>query len=150
MFDPRSEIKALFNNSRITGRDKYNNAAYVDIYLREDNSEGVIENHGIILLEPPRAIIKDASISENKVYEEVAFDANLYVIRKQQIKDYDTFINDVIDTLQVTINQNRHNLSCCDDVFISNVLSPPVQREAAKTLFRRVIEIRAWKYKNIE
>ena len=145
MFDPRSDIKGLFSNHRISGTDKYGNTAHVDIQLREENTEGTIIREGILIFEPPRAVISDIEIGDSKTFDEVVFDANLYVIRKSQIRDYHSFINSVVDTFQNTLKTNRHSLSSCDDIRVSNMLSPPVPEASRKTVFRRLIEVTGWR-----
>lgn len=144
MFDPRSDIKALFTDSRITTTDKYGNTAHVDIVLRENSIETVIVREGIVIFEQPRAINLDASIGDSVTYDEVSFDASLYVIRKPNIKDYNTFINAIVDSLEDTIRASRGGLTSCSDAKITNVLSPPVPPKSKKEAFRRVIEITCW------
>lgn len=145
MFDPRSDIKDLFTSSRVTATDKYGNTAHVDIVLRENNIETVIVREGIIIFEQPRAINLDASIGDSVTYDEVSFDASLYVIRKPNIKDYNTFINSIVDSFQSTIRTSRGSLASCSDAKITNVLSPPVPPKSKKEAFRRVIEVTCWK-----
>ena len=145
MFDPRADVKNLFTNNRISGKDKYGNTAYVDIQLREENTEGTIVREGIMIFEPPRAVVSDLEIGDSKTLDEVVFDCNLYVIRKPQIKDYHSFINSIVDSFQSTIKSNRHSLSCCDDIRVSNMLSPPVPEASRKTVFRRLIEVTSWR-----
>ena len=145
MFDPRSDIKGLFTNNRVTGSDKYSQTAHVDIDLREDNPQGAIKREGIILMEAPRAICKDITVGNGYKLDEVVFDAVLYVIRKHNIKDYTTFIDSIVDTFQTTLKTNRHSVSSCDDAMVTNVISPGVPPKAQNMEFKRVITVTCWK-----
>jgi len=145
MFDPRSDIKGLFTDYRVTGTDKYSNTAHVDIYLAEDNPNATIVREGVIILEQPRAVSIDSDIGDNTNYDEIKFDANLFVIRKSHIRDYPSFINSIVNTFQSTIKTNRSNLSSCSDAKVTNMDSPLVPFDERKVKFRRVIEITCWK-----
>ena len=147
MFDPRSDIKALFTSNRVTGTDKYSNTAHVDIFLREENEEGVIAREGIIIFEPPWSSeeIKDADIGGSYDYIPINFDASLYVIRKRNISDYPTFINSIVNTFRTTVKTNRHSLTSCDDAKVTMLYSPAVPTQARKMEFKRTMQVTCWK-----
>ena len=147
MFDPRSDIKALFTTSRVTGTDKYDNTAHVDIFLREENEEGAITREGIIIFEPPWSggEIRDADIGNNKDYIPINFDASLYVIRKKNVSDYPTFINSIANTFRTTVKTNRNKLTSCNDAKLTMLYSPEVPIKARKMEFKRTMQVSCWK-----
>ena len=140
MFDPRNDIKGLFTNNRISASDKYGNNDYVEIVIGhwKNQPEQEIRYAGVLFLEDPRCVLEDATIGGDRTEYTLIVDANLFVRKKKNIRDYWSFVNSVVNTFETTIRSNRANLSSCDDCIVTNVLSPPSE---SGYFYRRVIEI---------
>ena len=104
----------------------------------KNQPEQEIRYAGVLFLEDPRCVLEDATIGGDQTEYTLIVDANLFVRKKKNIRDYWSFVNSVVNTFETTIRTNRANLSSCDDCIVTNVLSPPSE---SGYFYRRVIEI---------
>jgi len=145
--DPRNAIVALFTNGMIGANTEYG-MKYVPVQLREDNMNATItgDQAGLILLEQiPQTTITTISIGGKTVMDMVNILANLWVVRKEGMKNPDVFIKAILDSFENEIIDHHTDIDADTRVIqIDGIVTLPSDSPA---LMRRAIMLSAWGYK---
>ncbi|RLI52663.1 MAG: hypothetical protein DRP09_17460 [Candidatus Thorarchaeota archaeon] len=108
MFDPRNEIVGFFSNGRISASTEYG-TRYISVQLREDNEDATLQydDIGLLLLDPPELTSQVIKVNGKTTEDTVTIVANLWIYRTEGMKNPETFVTSVLDTIQNTIIDNH-------------------------------------------
>jgi hypothetical protein len=126
MFDPRDSLIGLFTNSKVSASTEYG-TEYVKVCNRENYQPGTLSDNdtGVLVLEEPIIDVRDIG---GTAHEDVLLiKGNLWVTRKEGMKNPQTFINSIINTIETTTMTNRTGLSGCGYIRLTNVEPYPMQ-----------------------